>query len=219
MAAFGREAHEAERLHVAAQAQFAQQKYREAAATWQAALAVAARIGAVPLKRRVQATLVGALACALDLAGDPDQAVGWHTKAFKLHGAIGDVEGQCSAVSNMGHSYLRLGDLERAGTCYEQAAEIADAEGLDALREQIVANRARLAAARSAAPDALESLVKEVSPGKAKAAPGAPAPRSAPPVGGDAAAAADKPWAVTAGRTGAPAAGDRPSWSRTVPSC
>ena len=216
MSAFEREALEAERLHVAAQAQFQQQKYREAAATWQAALAIAAKIGAVPLKRRVQSTLVGALACALDLAGDPDQAVGWHTKAFKLHGAIGDCEGQCSAVSNMGHSYLRLGDLERAGTCYAQAAEIADAEGLDALREQVAANRARLAAARSAAPDALESLVKEVSPGKA--APGAPAPRSAPPaVGSGAAAAADKPWAVTAGRTGAPAR-DRPSWSRSVPS-
>ena len=66
MSAFDREALEAERLHVAAQAQFQQQKYREAAATWQAALAVAARIGAVPLKRRVQSTLVGALEDLVD---------------------------------------------------------------------------------------------------------------------------------------------------------
>jgi hypothetical protein len=137
MASFSAEVHEAEKLHVEAQQLFAQQQYGLAAARWKAGLSAATKIPDVETRRRVQATLVGSFACAVDLSGDPQGSITWHEKAFNLHGRFGDFEAQGSCMCNCGNSYMNAGNLEKAFECFSLAKEIATTEGIKGLFKQV----------------------------------------------------------------------------------
>ena len=143
---------EVERQHVRAQLLFTSEKYGEAVEGWKKALATARRLQDAATRKSIQPVLAGALGCALDLGGDPEGAVGWHAKAFKVNGEIGDYAAQGADMTNTGNAYLnaavapgadQLAAVNSAHECFALAAQIAQDGGFEDLAKRAADGLAR----------------------------------------------------------------------------
>jgi len=111
---------EADRLLELGIQQFRISQFREALASWQAALAIYREIG----DRAGEGNALGNLGVAYDSLGQYQQAIDLYEQHLTITREIGDRAGEGAALGNLGVAYDSLGQYQQTIDLYQQALTI-----------------------------------------------------------------------------------------------